>query len=313
MVASRNRPKGVRRYGPFGLSVLVLSLMPTQIGYQDLAALWRASRRPRSARARQMLASPFGTIHAATFSFPRPIGTLIPEPPRYQLASLRPRSDVTGSIGARLRRRDAAAPAAARFSDRQPPAQGRSPGVAPARRPAGRRHARSDARPGEDRVVSRARRGRRASRRGRAAPASRSGSRQLAADSTPFAPDSCALPRAAEPPPIEPSRDRGAAPEAKPEPQRHCGRAADQVAVTWPRRDRTPLRPGAAERPRRCRVAVLLDPIDDANPAVRLGRLYFGNNPVGEAVGTDRALARGRGAADRWRRRRPIPTSSARR
>src|SRR6185503_7277011 len=28
------------------------------------------------------------------------------------------------------------------------------------------------------------------------------------------------------------------------------------------------------------------DPIDDANPAVRLGRLYFGNNPVGEAIGT---------------------------
>ena len=29
----------------------------------------------------------------------------------------------------------------------------------------------------------------------------------------------------------------------------------------------------------------LLDPIDDSNPAVRLARLYFGNNPVGDNVG----------------------------
>ena len=56
--------------GPFGLSVLVLSLVPTQIGYQDLAAL--LARQPDvSQRARaHVLASPFGTIHAATFSFP---------------------------------------------------------------------------------------------------------------------------------------------------------------------------------------------------------------------------------------------------
>ena len=81
MVLSRKRPKGVRYYAPFGLSVLVMSLMPRSIGYQDLVALMaRQSEVPQRARA-HMLASPFGTIHAATFSFPQPVGTLIPEPP----------------------------------------------------------------------------------------------------------------------------------------------------------------------------------------------------------------------------------------
>src|SRR5882757_657259 len=88
MVLSRKRPKGVRYYGPFGLGVLALSLAPRSIGYQDLVALMaQQSELPQRARA-HMLASPFGTIHAATFSFPQPVGTLIPEPPIYQLASI---------------------------------------------------------------------------------------------------------------------------------------------------------------------------------------------------------------------------------
>ena len=96
--ASRNRPKGVRS-GPFGLGVLVLSLVPSQAGYQDLAALLGQQdtwQRPRVAA----LASPFGTIHAATFSFPRPIGSQIPEPPVYRLAGLSVGDfDMTGSLG----------------------------------------------------------------------------------------------------------------------------------------------------------------------------------------------------------------------
>ena len=51
MVASRNRPKGARN-GPFGLSVLVLSLMPTQIGYQDLRRVAGPHARGDTARAR---------------------------------------------------------------------------------------------------------------------------------------------------------------------------------------------------------------------------------------------------------------------
>ena len=88
MVLSRKRPKGVRYYAPFGLSVLAMSLMPRSIGYQDLVALMaQQSEVPQRVRA-HMLASPFGTIHAATFRFPQPIGTLIPEPPLVQLASI---------------------------------------------------------------------------------------------------------------------------------------------------------------------------------------------------------------------------------
>ncbi len=95
MVASRNGPKG--RIGPFGLGILVFGLLPTSIGHQDVVSL--LTRQPAVAqRARaHMLASPFGTIHAATFSFPRPLGTLIPEMPNAVLASLGD-ADVTGSV-----------------------------------------------------------------------------------------------------------------------------------------------------------------------------------------------------------------------
>ena len=65
-----------------------MGLMPRSIGYQDLVALMaRQSEVSQRARA-HMMASPFGTIHAATFSFPQPVGTLIPDPPSYQLASI---------------------------------------------------------------------------------------------------------------------------------------------------------------------------------------------------------------------------------
>jgi len=101
MVVSRKRPKGVRYYGPFGLAVLVMSLLPRSIGYQDLVALVaRQSEVPQRARA-HMLASPFGTIHAATFSFPQPVGTQIPDPwSSFQLASIGPDDpETTGALG----------------------------------------------------------------------------------------------------------------------------------------------------------------------------------------------------------------------
>lgn len=101
MVLSRKRPKGVRYYAPFGLSVLAMSLMPRSIGYQDMVALMaRQSEVPQRARA-HMLASPFGTIHAATFSFPQPVGTQIPDPPQYRLASIGSTDpETTGALGA---------------------------------------------------------------------------------------------------------------------------------------------------------------------------------------------------------------------
>src|SRR5262245_43820984 len=99
MVASRSRPKGARA-GPFGLSLLVLSLVPVQTGYQDLASLLIRQQSVGLLRAQPHgIASPFGTIHAATFSFPRPVGTAMPESPLYQLASIGFRElDVTGSV-----------------------------------------------------------------------------------------------------------------------------------------------------------------------------------------------------------------------
>ncbi len=91
MVVLRKRPRGALR-GSFGLTILVAVLLPTQIGYQDLAALF--ARAPGvSERWRQhLMASPFGTVHAAGFSFPRPVGTNIPQPIGYGLASLDRRS-----------------------------------------------------------------------------------------------------------------------------------------------------------------------------------------------------------------------------
>ncbi|MEA2953874.1 MAG: hypothetical protein QOJ96_3394 [Alphaproteobacteria bacterium] len=91
IVASRRRPKGVLS-APFGLGALAFILMPTQSGYQDLAALFARQPSVSEHWRQHVLASPFGTIHAATFSFSRPIGTGIPESLRYQLASLDPRS-----------------------------------------------------------------------------------------------------------------------------------------------------------------------------------------------------------------------------
>ncbi len=98
MVASSSWPKGVRA-APFGLSILVLSLAPAQTGYQDLTSLLIRQQPPVQRAQPHGIASPFGTIHAATFSFPRPIGTAMPESPLYQLASVGFRDlDVTGSI-----------------------------------------------------------------------------------------------------------------------------------------------------------------------------------------------------------------------
>jgi spore germination cell wall hydrolase CwlJ-like protein len=101
MILSRQRPKGVRYYAPFGLSALMMCLVPRPVGYQDLVALMaRQSELPQRARA-HIVASPFGTIHAATFSFPHPLGTIIPEPPSYQLASIGSADpEATGALGA---------------------------------------------------------------------------------------------------------------------------------------------------------------------------------------------------------------------
>ena len=93
------RSRRRRRIAPAGFGALVFALFPNSVGFQDLGAL--LARQPAVAERwrEHLIASPFGTIHAATFSMPRPIGTLIPPPPLYALANFDP-LDITGSIGA---------------------------------------------------------------------------------------------------------------------------------------------------------------------------------------------------------------------
>lgn len=98
MSVLQNGPKGA--WASFGFALTVFSLLPTEVGYQDIASL--LARQPGVAERWQkhVIASPFGTIHAATFSFPRPIGSSIPRAPGIQLASLKgdTASDITGAI-----------------------------------------------------------------------------------------------------------------------------------------------------------------------------------------------------------------------
>ncbi|HEU5275648.1 MAG TPA: cell wall hydrolase [Xanthobacteraceae bacterium] len=80
---------------------LVGCAAPTQAGFADVAALV-ASRPsvPEPARER-LVASPFGTIHAALFAFPRPAGADVPRPTEVSLAGLDlGENDVTASIAA---------------------------------------------------------------------------------------------------------------------------------------------------------------------------------------------------------------------
>src|SRR4030095_4773159 len=87
MFVLRNQPKGAR-FASFGLGLCVFALMPTEIGYQDMASL--LARQPCVAERRQTrVFSSTGTIQVATFSFGRPIGTSSPQTATYRLASLK--------------------------------------------------------------------------------------------------------------------------------------------------------------------------------------------------------------------------------
>jgi spore germination cell wall hydrolase CwlJ-like protein len=97
MSVKRNRPKGAR-FAPFGLGLCVFALMPTEIGYQDIASL--LARQPGVAeRWQKRVFSAASTIQLATYSFGRPIGTSIPHTATYRLASLDNQGiDITGSV-----------------------------------------------------------------------------------------------------------------------------------------------------------------------------------------------------------------------
>lgn len=102
MVASRNRPqRGLQ--APFGLGILILLLLTSEIGRQDLAGvLTREAVVDRSQKA--AFASPFGTIHDAKFSAPPQLaGTAAPQSLDYQLVGFDPSSaSVSRSIRERF-------------------------------------------------------------------------------------------------------------------------------------------------------------------------------------------------------------------
>jgi spore germination cell wall hydrolase CwlJ-like protein len=97
MSVMRNRPKGAR-FASFGIGLCVFSLMPNEIGYQDIASL--LARQPGVAeRWQKRVFSAGASIQLATYSFSRPIGTSTPQSPSYRLASLNNLgSDITGSV-----------------------------------------------------------------------------------------------------------------------------------------------------------------------------------------------------------------------
>ena len=133
MFVLRNQPKGAR-FAFFGLGLCVFALMPTEIGYQDIASL--LARQPGVAeRWQKRVFSAAGTIQVATFSLrPSDRNLLAADrdlPPRQPRQS---RHRHHGFGDAQFARRAAAALSGRRFSQGRPHAQGRSPGRARRRR-----------------------------------------------------------------------------------------------------------------------------------------------------------------------------------
>ncbi|WJR80153.1 cell wall hydrolase [Bradyrhizobium sp. NP1] len=97
MSVLRNHPKGAR-LASFGLGLCIFALMPTEIGYQDIASL--LARQPGVAeRWQKRVFSAASSIQLATYSFGRPIGTSTPQSVSYRLASLDNQGiDITGSV-----------------------------------------------------------------------------------------------------------------------------------------------------------------------------------------------------------------------
>jgi spore germination cell wall hydrolase CwlJ-like protein len=108
MRTARKRPKRAR--ASIGFAIVILAVAAMGATYQSLALLV-AGQGDRSEHAQQQPNQPlYGSVHAATFTFPRPIGSDIPDPKNYQFASLDTReADITGSVSDRTDSWDAPA------------------------------------------------------------------------------------------------------------------------------------------------------------------------------------------------------------
>jgi spore germination cell wall hydrolase CwlJ-like protein len=87
MTMLRNGPKGAR-FAPFGFVLCLLTVTPTEIGYQDLAALLAHQPGVTERWQQYVFASARRSIQVASFNFVRPIGTDVPRSASYRLASL---------------------------------------------------------------------------------------------------------------------------------------------------------------------------------------------------------------------------------
>jgi spore germination cell wall hydrolase CwlJ-like protein len=98
MVPATNRPQG-GLCAALGLGILMLLLLPREVGFQDLAVS-SVQQPPLIERAQKSaFASPFGTIHETRFSLPRPLGASVEPAAQYTLASADPRvAELTASI-----------------------------------------------------------------------------------------------------------------------------------------------------------------------------------------------------------------------
>jgi spore germination cell wall hydrolase CwlJ-like protein len=81
-----------------GTAWFVMASLPAPIGYQDFAAF--IARQPAVGEhlRKHLIASPFGTIHAATFSLTQPVGTGVPATGAVRLVNFDPTADLTGAI-----------------------------------------------------------------------------------------------------------------------------------------------------------------------------------------------------------------------
>jgi cell wall hydrolase len=100
MVASRNRPEGGRQT-PFGLGILMLLLLTSEVGQADLTAPV-ASEPVVNRSQKAAFASPFGTIHDVKLSMADASDASIPLPLDYQLVGFDPNS---AAVAASIRRR----------------------------------------------------------------------------------------------------------------------------------------------------------------------------------------------------------------
>jgi hypothetical protein len=93
-MASRTLALGGCGSARFWFSAFFVAVMPTSIGYADVAAL--LARQPATSlhsSHEHLIASPFGPIEPATFSYGfHPIGTSMPRPPAIELVNFDPRS-----------------------------------------------------------------------------------------------------------------------------------------------------------------------------------------------------------------------------